>query len=212
MAAKGLPCVLFILAVISTAGCQSAQRIFHRPPVAPVAYQQPTVILASEMGTPIDAASKPLEPAEASDPNANDTIPPAAVPSTRPTTAPTYTAPGPMYQMMTLVGPTMYGSTAQLVGAGKEVSEMVSMSAASAIGRPGLAAPPPTFASAVIGRPGIQRGPATGLGFASPVNNIFQARLNPMSGPSGRCGDLARAGFFGGSTAACQQHFQQMRR
>ncbi len=219
MAAKRLISVLSILAAISTAGCQSAQRIFYRPATPRVAYQQPTFILASEMGAPIDSAGKPLELVQASDPDSkNSTLTatenaiPAAAPASRPTTAPTYTAPGPMYQMISMAGTTVYGSMPQLTGAGKEISESVSLASASVIGRPGLATSPPTFAGAIIGRPGIQRGPATGLGFGSPTNNIFQARFNPMSGSTGRCGDLARAGFFGGSTTACQQHFQQLRR
>ncbi len=219
MAAKRLISILSILAAISTAGCQSAQRIFYRPAAPRVAYQQPTFVLASETGTPIDSASKPLELAQATDsdtnisvPTASDNSEPAAAPASRPTSAPTYTAPGPMYQMISMAGTTVYGSMPQLTGAGKEISESVSLASASVIGRPGLAAAPPTFSGAIIGRPGIQRGPATGLGFGSPTHNIFRASFNPMSGSSGRCSDLARAGFFGGSCTACQQHFQQLRR
>ena len=79
-------------------------------------------------------------------------------------------------------------------------------------GRMGLAASPPAFGSMIISRPGIQQGPATGLGFGSPVNNIFRPRINRFSGPGGACERLANAGFFGGSSLVCQQQFQARRR
>lgn len=123
----------------------------------------------------------------------------------------TYTVPGTQAQQLAALalGITALGTGADVSGAGREVAESGIGVGQAALGRPGLTAPQPRVASAVVGRPGLQQGFAAGLGFASSDRNIFTARMNPLSGPNGRCQDLASTGFFGGSRSACESHFRR---
>ncbi|MCP4251501.1 MAG: hypothetical protein GY778_31070 [bacterium] len=135
-------------------------------------------------------------------------------PTTKPTTTQPaatigYTAPRLGFRGMSAIAAGLaIGLTPETLGAGREISESVAFSASGTIGRLGLTAPPTTVGRAVVGRPGLQEGRAATLGFASSVNNIFRPRANPLSGSSGRCNDLVKAGFFGGSRAACEANFR----
>lgn len=77
-------------------------------------------------------------------------------------------------------------------------------------GRPGGRPPPTPVTQVVISRPGLQDGPGTGIGFQS-RSNILTSQFSPLSGPRGRCNDLARAGFFRGSEPTCLRHFRPQR-
>ncbi|MCH7813209.1 MAG: hypothetical protein IID40_04220 [Planctomycetes bacterium] len=129
--------------------------------------------------------------------------------ATQPAARTGYTAPRLGFRGLSAVAAGLViGLTPETLGAGREISESVAFSASGTIGRLGLTAPPATVGRAVVGRPGLQEGRAATLGFASSVNNIFQPRANPLSGSGGRCNDLAKAGFFGGSRATCEAHFR----
>ncbi len=185
--------------LFSAAGCAQMELIFHQAPSGSTLVQaepQPLFLLASHS----DSASQEWPATQPS------TTQPTA--STASTTAParavSYTEPRPQFQPGSLRAFGTLGNLVPAAGnAGKELSESVAFSSQGVIGRSGLTAPPTMLTGAVIGRPGLQRGPATGLGFASPSANIFVRQFNPLSGPNGRCHELARAGFFGGSAAAC---------
>ena len=99
-------------------------------------------------------------------------------------------------------------SMPELVGGGKELAESMLSPGTSVVGQPGLAAPQPSISTAVVTRPGLQEGPATGIGFASPFN-ILTPQVNLLSGPMGRCTDLAIAGFFGRSVSTCELSFRR---
>ena len=147
-------------------------------------------------------------------PSTNDkkTKPPETDDSKKPQQERRYTAPGVAIQQLTLlaIGTSTTGSSAaaELAGAGREASQAGITTGESILGRPGLTAPQPTVAGAVVSRPGLQQGPAGGLGFAGPFD-ILTPQFNPLSGPMGRCGDLAAAGFFGRNQTACVQHFRR---
>lgn len=121
-----------------------------------------------------------------------------------------YTAPGLPYQQLAVaVTAAVVNVVEEASELGRELSESIAMSDMGTIGRLGLTAPPTQFAGRVTGRPGLQDGPATGLGFAQPDRNLFVPQLNALSGATGRCRDLAAAGFYGGSPAACEQSFRR---
>ncbi len=123
---------------------------------------------------------------------------------------PAYTSPGLPYQQLAVaVAVAAVGAVADdEAKLGRAFSESVAFSDAGSIGRLGLTAPPTRLAGRVTSRPGLQEGPATGLGFAALDRNIFTPQINRLSGATGRCQDLARAGFFGGSRAGCEQSFR----
>ena len=106
------------------------------------------------------------------------------------------------------MAPLLFGAVTAPTPA-KEASESSLTVLPPLAGRAGLSAPPPAFANVVVSRPGLQEGAATGLNFASSVNNLFTPRFNPLSGPTGRCHELAGAGFFQGRRSVCEQHFQR---
>jgi len=124
---------------------------------------------------------------------------------------PTYTSPGLPYQQLAVaVAAVAMGVVPENDDSlGREFSESIAFSAAGSIGRLGLTAPPTRLAGRVTSRPGLQDGPATGLGFTSMDRNIFTLQVNRLSGATGRCQDLARAGFFGGSQTNCEQSFRR---
>jgi hypothetical protein len=181
-------------------GCAPMDRLFYRPALhytVPSHDSEARFVLASYTAPPA--------------PGTATTATALAGTTSRPATQPTaYTAPGGAFRRLDLaIGSAALGATADTLGAGKEASESIALSSEGVLGQTGLTAPPTMMADAVVGRPGLQRGPATGLGFASPVNNIFTPRVNPASGPNGRCAELARAGFFNGDRAACERNFRK---
>lgn len=127
-----------------------------------------------------------------------------------------YTLPSPGMRTLNLLAGPVALAVIEGPGSGRERGESFLAApgggraglAAPVLGRGGLTAPQNVAVSAVVGRPGLIQGAATGLSFASRVNNIFTPRVNRLTGPGGRCGDLVSAGFFPG-TSACQQRFRR---
>lgn len=124
-------------------------------------------------------------------------------------TAPSYTAPRLPYQQLAMAIANAVDVPNAAVDDASEVRrelvDSLAFSSAGPAGRLGLVAPPSQIAGRVTSRPGLQDGPATGLGFASRDRNIFLVQANRLTGASGRCHDLAAAGFFGGSRAGCER-------
>jgi len=186
-----------------TVGCAPMERLFYRPALhytVPSHGSEARFVLASYATPPAPGtATATTAPADTT-----------SRPATEPAGPTGYTAPGIPFRGLDLaISSAALGATADTLGAGKEASESIALSSDGVLGQTGLTAPPTMVADAVVGRPGLQRGPATGLGFASPVNNIFTPRVNPASGPNGRCAELARAGFFNGDRTACERHFRR---
>ncbi|MBN1492441.1 MAG: hypothetical protein JXA69_21190 [Phycisphaerae bacterium] len=134
----------------------------------------------------------------------------ASQPTSRPAKRPAYTAPASTIQQLSLVTILAAPSAAvRSAGAGREAGEssLSSPTGLSGGGLAGLGAPQPRTLTAVVGQPGLQRGFAAGLGFARP-DNVFTPRANPLSGPTGRCQELVRVGFFQ-TQSACEHHFRR---
>lgn len=198
--------------VVPGIGCGSMPRMFHHGAADPSVRFPRSARLAAFVG------AEPSATATTSAPSGPSTRP--AVTSQAGTTQPAttqsgrrtgYSAPGAgVRQFDFLAVVAALGSVPATTGGGRERSETLAAPLPSTIrGRPGLTAPQTTAMVTINGRPGLVEGTATGLSFASRFNTIFSARLNPLSGATGRCRDLARANFFNGSTAACEQHFSR---
>ncbi len=183
-------------AALSLAGCQSMGRIVEQTSQS----VPPRFLLVADAST---QQQPPAEEKKEKKPETEDSKKPQQ-PERR------YTAPGVAIQQISLLalGTPSSSTTADLAGAGREASQSSVTSGAGVLGRPGLSAPQPSVVGAVVSRPGLQAGPASGLGFAG-RSNILTPQLNRLSGPTGRCGELASAGFFGRNQAACVQHFHR---
>lgn len=178
-------------------GCQKASTLPASEAVL-VAYTGDDAAAAPAVATPMVTTQPAGEP--------DVSTRPAATQPARPP----YSSPGAAVRAMNFVGlAASLGAFQEAGGAGREFSETLAASRDLVGGRTGLTAPQTTAVSAITGRPGLVEGEATGLSFASPVHNIFTARLNRATGPGGRCGELTNAGFFGGNRTACEQHFRR---
>jgi hypothetical protein len=188
------------LAAVNT-GCQSGG-IFSQPTDPMFAAMEDDVILAVSMQNPPPSTQPTTKTAKKST---------TSQPANR-----IYTAPSSQLQQLTFMS-VIVGvvPVREAAIAGREISEAALgaqqglFSSQSIAGRPGLVSQQVTITDAVASGPGLQEGFATGLAFGSPTNNIFTLRANPLAGPVGRCRDLAKAGFFGGSPAACERHFSR---
>jgi hypothetical protein len=188
------------LIAILACGCQAARPAFDDSRAS-----RPTrVILAADVA---DAAQTPPSTSESkpsaapqSEKEASEDQKPAAQ-------TPRYTAPGLLVQQATLLAvgvTTTRSTTAELSQVGKEASE--ARGSLPALGRAGITTAQPIAGGVVASRPGLQQGSAAGLGAASRFN-IFSLQRNPLSGSTGRCQELASAGFFGRDSNACVRHF-----
>ncbi|NOS99630.1 MAG: hypothetical protein HOP29_03295 [Phycisphaerales bacterium] len=197
------------------AGC-GVQRVFYRPSTSAQIISMYDVVLAADFGPtqpPPDGTTAPQSPPDQPPPDdeseaKRDTIAAETRPDGEKVVP--YTAPGSRVQQLTLIALTVSAfGTSDVGGAGREVAESSMMGFEPAAGgRPGLTAPTTTRSAIAGGRPGLQQGFASGLGFASPDRNIFTPIQNPLSGPTGRCGELATAGFFA-DRAACEIQFRR---
>lgn len=192
--------VLIGLSLYGGAGCRSMNRIFHHPREIRGEALRRTVRLARYAEPQIRSTVSSTQRASRR---------PTTRPTTQPTSQPAYTVPSQWAQRLPFfMMPLVFGAVAVPTSV-KEASESSLTVLPPLAGRAGLSAPPPAFASVVVSRPGLQEGAATGLNFASAVNNLFTPRFNPLSGPTGRCHELAGAGFFRGRRSVCEQHFQR---
>jgi hypothetical protein len=236
MASRAMMILTSAILLSALCGCQGLNRVFHRAGtnVAPRTPEPHALLIADfalttqEAGRSPDQQSKPARTAQSPTPNTStDQADEPAPPETeeqeeldpwdeeeKPTVRLPFTAPSEAVRQLTLLAAAS-GDVAvddedviAVGGAGKEAAEALAGGATPFVGQPGLSAPQPTVAGVVVSRPGLQRGPATGLCSASPFN-ILTPQTNPASGNMGRCTDLTRAGFFGGSASACQMHFQR---
>lgn len=123
-----------------------------------------------------------------------------------------YTTPSEPYRQILFAVIASSVGLVEKQASAKDAAESTVATVSGRIGRLGLTAPPTRLAGRVTSRPGLQDGPATGLGFAPAGRNVFTPQFNPLSGPSGRCQELARAGFFNGSIADCRQSISARRR
>jgi hypothetical protein len=122
-----------------------------------------------------------------------------------------YTAPGAAFQQLAMAA--VAGAVATVPdagGAGKEAAESLVFAQQGTAGRIGLAASATTSSGSIVSSSGLGEGQASRFGFAS-ANNIFSAQVNRASGPGGRCGELAGAGFFGGSRPQCEISIRSVR-
>ncbi len=204
--------VVVASSLIST-GCQIG-RIVYRPSIPPSfrSFGDYHVVLAADFvqQTP-PATPRPKEDESADEiDQEDDKAPVVADPDSEPAAQPRYTSPGPQYQPLPVSAIVLAAfGLSDVAGAGKEAAEsQIGGAPAAVIGRPGLSAPPPTIANAIVGRPGLQQGFAASLGPVSDPN-IFTPRLNPLSGPNGRCQELVGAGFFNRNRAACESRFRR---
>jgi hypothetical protein len=189
-------------------------------PVA--ARRAPRVMLAADRGasvstaeeSPADAPALRLpvaEPADAEDPRpANENIEVVnsngVAASGRPS-AVTYSAPAlataQLIALATQVDPL--GGPGANANALRQAGGTLLTNPQGIVGRAGLAAPSANLGGVLVSRPGLQEGGVGGLGFANPNRNLFTRQRNALSGPNGRCAELARAGFFGGDATACSR-------
>lgn len=197
------------------AGC-GVQRVFYRPSTSAQIISMYDVVLAADFGPAQqpprdDSAPQTLTdqppPADDRGEEERDTITNEDRPDGEKVVP--YTAPGSRVQQLTLIALTVSAfGTSDVGGAGREVAESSMMGFEPAAGgRPGLTAPVTTRSAIAGGRPGLQQGFASGLGFASD-RNVFTPISNPLSGPTGRCAELATTGFFA-DRAACETHFRR---
>ncbi|HRX87066.1 MAG TPA: hypothetical protein P5572_18735 [Phycisphaerae bacterium] len=181
---------------LGAVGCQQMQRIFHTPGSTP----------ADRRTAPFTARLAGYAPAEDNAAASEETAGIGAVPADAGSNAlpAAYSVPN-LALLPFIVLPAQIGQFGTRIDVNVARSGALVSSNAGVIGRAGLTGTSATFGAVAVSRPGLQEGPATGLGFASPGRNLFVRQVNPLSGPNGRCRDLARAGFFGGDHAACER-------
>lgn len=198
-------------AILAACGCQQPlARIFSEPAWSQTTvFEQPQVQLIADTPSNAPAARLSADPNRKANASASDQAASSPPPATQPA-AGAYTAPGSRIQQLTFLA--LLGATAAVpgvTGTGKEASESsLSASSSAALagsGIAGLGAPQPRTLTAIVGQPGLQRGYAAGIGFARP-SNIFTPRINRLTGPTGRCGELVGAGLFT-SQSSCQAYF-----
>ena len=199
-------------AVLCGTGCRQAQLIFQSPTMTAGGQSRdstPDVRLASYAEPPTPEAKKNDAPPKVTaeekkkpEPVTGDVKPKAPVVAA-------YTAPGAAYQQLSIAAvSSIVGVVPTSNNAGKEASESLVFSGQGTAGRLGVITTATTTDGGIAGRDGLQDGP--GIGPAS-SNNIFNAQVNRLSGPTGRCGELAGAGFFGGSRPQCEVSFRRTR-
>jgi len=200
-------------------GCQSLGRVLYRPGESTKRAPASRVLFAVDFGdvqqlpakseSTAAQLSKEVEESASDSPAKNkseteakkpDTVSPAPGESVRVG----YTTPTAAVVLAAI------GTTTQPTIGGANDPARAASESASIPSRQGVATSRATVSGVIVSRPGLQEGLARGLGFASP-NNIFTRQSNPLSGPAGRCQDLANAGFFSGNRATCENHFQPRR-
>jgi len=128
-----------------------------------------------------------------------------ARPASQPAKKKSYTAPGSPMQKLTflaVVGASM--AAADVVSEGREAAEnslgRANLQSSLAPAGQGIAGSTTLLS---VGKRGLLTGPSLGGGLS---RNIFSPGRNPLTGPTGRCQDLVRVGFFSNATA-CRNYF-----
>lgn len=212
-------CQLALVGFVVTAGavltgCRQGRPI--PPPFASTLAEfaeplaRPAARLASHSDPP--AAGQTAEPSPPPKPSAErkpddpaqGTLAPAAA-------SVAYTAPGLAFQQLSIAATATVVAAAEAPGgAGREVSESLVRGAQGVSGRAGLAAAATAADGSILSSSGLGEGQLGRLGFAA-SQNIFGTQVNRLSGPAGRCSELAGAGFFGGSRLQCEVSFRPQR-
>ena len=185
---------LMIALSLCIGGCQ-AGGIFYEPQGKMSRFSaQDQVILAAEFAQ---------QPAETTEGQRSSSQP--AESTSQPAGKKGYTAPGSQMQQLTylaIVGASV--AAADVVGEGREAAEnslgRANLQSSLAPSGQGIAGSTTLLS---VGKRGLLLGPPLGGGVAG---NIFAPARNALTGPTGRCADLVRVGFFANETA-CRNHF-----
>ncbi len=182
--------VMISLSLLAS-GCQSGG-IFYQPKAAVTQFGgQDEVVLAVEF------AQQPARE-QAAPPRDRSTSQPAKKKKS-------YTSPGmPMQQLtfLAIVGASV--AAADVIGEGREAAE-------NSLGRANLQSSLAPAGQGIGGSTTLLSSGKRGLLMGSPLGggiagNIFAPAGNALTGPTGRCSELVRAGFFA-NDAACRNHF-----